>query len=215
MTGEGYRFLAHLPALKDLGLCIENPVVADIAYQHVGRCQGLTTLNLNQSEGTQAGFDQLAPLTNLTFLDVGDCGITNLGFLSGMQRLEKLIVSSNQIHDSDLLNLNCHTTLKQLSLANTGVTDGCGPILSQFHDLEDILISRTNITDAILPYLLSLPKLISLAIWDTKLTPDCVRYLKGMTQLHHLMLPKGLLSDAEWESLQKSLDRTRLSEVKW
>jgi hypothetical protein len=110
------KHLVALPQLKKLHLG-ENDGVTDEALVYVGKLSGLTELILWDSPITDAGIKQLAPLKELTSLDLAFATKLTTACLADiiqLPKLELLVLSGTNV--DDVSSLSKLSALKELRL---------------------------------------------------------------------------------------------------
>ncbi len=79
----------------------------------------LEKLTVVSDVSVQPLLDEICKLNYLKYLDLTDCGVSVVGYLSEMPVLETLILDNNRV--SDLKNIQVMSTLKTLSLKNNNL----------------------------------------------------------------------------------------------
>ncbi len=124
----GYR--KDCPKLEslDLGSNFQNHVTDD-GINNLKDLKFLTYLDLLGTRATDLGIGHIKGQTNLTFLalgihpvrsDISDAGLANL---SGMKKLETLIIVNPPVTDAGLEHVKKLTSLKRVRLERTDVTE--------------------------------------------------------------------------------------------
>lgn len=123
-------YLKDCPKMEslDIGTNYQNHVTDD-GLQNVRAMKFLVYLDILGTRATDVGLGHLKDLANLTFLAMGNHGvrtdISDAGFsnLSGMKKLETLIVVNAAVTDAGLEHVKKLTNLKRVHLAKTNVTE--------------------------------------------------------------------------------------------
>ncbi len=129
--------LEHAISLKELKLKVNVTTIYPITYLN------LTKLTLVSDVSVQPLIDEMGDLKHVTWLDLSDCGISALGYLSEMPSLETLILDNNRV--TGLAYLNEMPFLTTVSLKNNNITD-----ISVFKSnltIKNLYIDNNLITD--------------------------------------------------------------------
>ena len=111
--------------------------------------------------------------------------------------LEELNLGGTGITDKSLVHLRGMSSLQELSLFFTGVTDAGLKELTSLHSLRRLYIGSTNITDAGLEHLKTLNQLQILDVMDCEALSDAgLLHLHGLSELQTLSLRGTNISDA-------------------
>lgn len=163
--------LEGLAALKDLWLA-GNPQLGDPAVKHLQGLPALQMLNLSSSQVSDAGLEQLRPLTHLRELYLRRTRITDDGLkhLTGMTSLWKLSIGCNRIASAGLPHLTPLKNLEVLDLQGAQIVDKDLALLAGFPKLRGLELGDTSITDAAMVYLSSLPRLQRLRLNGVPIT---------------------------------------------
>ncbi|MHC4538349.1 MAG: ankyrin repeat domain-containing protein [Planctomycetota bacterium] len=115
----------------------------------------------------------------------------------GELALDKLNLTGSEITDADLgRRLDGLTSLRELRLQNTSITDAGLEHLKELTSLELLHIGNTQITDAGLAHIKDLTTLKTLCIHETLVTDSGLAHLKGLSSLTSLCLRNTKISDA-------------------
>ena len=176
------RLEARNREIKDLtGLeHAHNLEELDLSGEYV---EGEGTVNSN----TISDFSPIAGLTNLKWLYLSNCSISDVSFLEGLTQLIYLSLTSNPI--SDVSPLAGLTQLKWLYLFNTSVSDISA--LSELTQLSSLGISGSSLSD--LSPLSKLTQLTYLSLGNNSISD--ISPLKVLTQLTNLSLWNNSISD--------------------
>lgn len=157
--------LSHLPALEELRLdsCpVGDWTIAHLADNNV--VPNLRSLDLADTDLTDAGMPKLALFQNLTRLSLFYCNITNAGLqhVAKLKLLEVLNLDSREISDDGLRHLQQLRHLKSLDIFSGRITDaGCSHI-SSISSLECLELCGGGVGDLGCTALATLENLTSL-----------------------------------------------------
>lgn len=130
------------------------------------------------------------------------------GFLPKCDALETLQVGSSQRcqfrRGSGLRHIAHLSSLRDLNLCNSGITDSDFEPLEALAGLRRLNISGTRITDKTLKRLSAFTKLEDLSIYDTDITADGVLSLANVPSLRHVNMPDSIPAKAR-SALRKAL----------
>lgn len=137
-------------------------------------------------------------LTELRSLDLVETRITDAGLmhLSGLTKLEELLLWGNDIGDAGLAHLESLKDLKRLSLSDTRMTDAGLAHLAGLTKLQWLCLCENRISDAGLIHLKRLTDLRTLTLDDTLVTDDGLIHLRGLRSLETLWLNRTKVTDA-------------------
>jgi len=110
----------------NLGMSVISTKVTDAGLKELAPLKNLSTLDLSGTAVTDAGLKELAPLKNLTSLDLFRTAVTD----AGLKELAPL------------------KHLTSLNLAHTKVTDAGLKELAQLHNLTSLDLRVTHVTQA-------------------------------------------------------------------
>lgn len=117
--------------------------------------------------------------------------------------LVKVDLSFTQASDASLARLTGVTTLQELHLCGTKITNMGLKHVSGLTSLRVLDCWRCkNLTDAGLEHLAAMPHLQRLSLWNTNVTDDGLGHLKGLTSLRVLDLSHTRVSDAGLKQLE-------------
>ena len=117
----------------------------------------------------------------------------------------------NNSTDAGLENLECLTSLKEISLDRTHVTDKSLEYMKGLTKLRLIGLSETKVTDAGLEFLQDLIALETLNLDNTHVSDAGLEYLKGLKSLKYLSLVNTQVTDAGAARLKKALPKCQIS----
>ncbi|MHC4401521.1 MAG: hypothetical protein ACYTG0_17755 [Planctomycetota bacterium] len=122
--------------------CLVFDLASDSDLAHLGGLKSLKSLDLRDTQITDAGLEYLKTLTNLKWLDLCDTQVTDAGleYLKALTNLEHLHLGWTHITDAGLVHLGGLVNLRDLQLSGTDVTDKAVEKLDQA--LPNVSISR-------------------------------------------------------------------------
>lgn len=103
----------------------------------------LEKLTIVSDVSVQPLLDEICEMKYLKYLDLTNCGISIIGYLSELPMIETMILDDNRV--SDLKNFQNIKTLKTLSLKNCNINDISG--FYAFTTLETLYIDNNKIED--------------------------------------------------------------------
>jgi hypothetical protein len=139
--------------------------------------QNLDLANTQITDDGLVVVGQLHKLRSLTFLgpEIGDRGVGHLKHL----RLDQLSLWKTSVTDAGIRHLRGMTTLRNLVLDETRITDAALDDVGQLTNLEEWLgLTHTHVTDAGLPSLAGLRKLKILNLIGTKVSSEGLEELR-------------------------------------
>lgn len=182
--------LRHLAALSKLELLELSGPIEDPSMKGLGGLVGLRTLRLAHPQIDDRIAPQLAKLTRLQWLDLGDTKITDDGLsgLSGLTELRTLHLHHTRITNRGLAQLAKLTALEELTLHSTDLVDAGVTHLAALQRLHTLRLDRTLITDAAIDTLVQLRALRRLNLAHTVVTGAGVARLRELPELEVLEL---------------------------
>jgi beta-lactamase regulating signal transducer with metallopeptidase domain/Leucine-rich repeat (LRR) protein/tetratricopeptide (TPR) repeat protein len=201
---------ADLAALKDVQqittLDLSDSDVTDAGLARLEEMTGLKQLDLNRCANiTDAGLTHLKPLKNLRRLSlfgdhITDAGLANLKDLVDLQTLQ--LFGSDQITDHGLANIAAMKHLKDLNLSGSQITDSGLTSLDDLK-LQGLWLDDCNgITDAGMPCLAKMTSLRRLGLDRTQLTDAGLKQLSSLKDLDTLSLDGTRITDAGLANLK-------------
>ncbi|MFI4851142.1 MAG: leucine-rich repeat domain-containing protein [Gimesia chilikensis] len=193
----------------------EQTLVSDREAPILGKMIYLTHLSFNGAELTDAGAQQLAPLTNLEWLTlnapqltdegiswIGECrdlwriylmnariGETTLQRISTLPELETVYLTGSTVSSTDLRHLKQLKKLRWLVLNETSIDDRAAPFLGELHSVKTLELGETQVGDEVCAALARLDQLEVLMLDETAVTDAGVRMLlEGCPHLEDLSL---------------------------
>ena len=136
---------------------------------------------------TDAGFEQIASLTQLKELRCTQCRVAKMG-LAPFVNLESLDLSYAAFGDAGMASLEGMHGLRRLYLRDTLVTDDGLRHIAGLTGLEELDLYGTKVTDEGVAYLKGLTKLRKLILLGAPVTDASAAVFAGMPRLHELNL---------------------------
>jgi hypothetical protein len=159
---DTFAKLADMTTLCEMR--IAGPAVNDALLARTPDLKHLYELSLDISHITVSGFQSIARMPNLRYLQIGGRNLT----------------------DADIDDLAGMTRLERLDICGSGLTDAGLEKLTQLPNLNSIMLYNNPITKASLGKLEQLPHLTSLDIRSTQIEEDSLPALARFTNLKHL-----------------------------
>ncbi len=207
--------MAAFAGLSDLrqldGLWIEETDATDDTLQALGNLTGLKTLKLGDKYFTDRDLARLAPLHDLTRLqlDGKSKGLHGSGFgaLSHLTHLKSLDLDSSGFEDEAMAPIGKLVSLEELDLSRTWITGKGLASLAPLSGLKKLRLSSCRRLEvSSLEVLTKFPRLESLAINNCPTDDSVVELLKKLTSLRELYLQPSGLSPAAYHALVSSLN---------
>jgi WD40 repeat protein len=126
------------------------------------------------------------------FPGVGD---EDLAPLQGLTTLRDLNLDHTEITDQGMKVIGGLEGLVKLSLTNTQVTDAGLAELKNLTRLEFLRLDKLPITDAGLAHLAALPRLREISLYQTRITDEGLAHLRGLSSLEILSLDETAIGD--------------------
>ncbi|MFA6211322.1 MAG: hypothetical protein WCT03_14985 [Candidatus Obscuribacterales bacterium] len=185
--------------------------MCDAALAHVVHFQGLTEINVDRSEATDAGLAKLKDVPSLVLISCFLSSIDGRCFkeLSTLPNLRALFAPYCQLKPENLRYLGQFPALQFLNLDWTHLGVAGAKYLSLCSRLEDLSVrGNVRFTDSCLLSIPQLKKLKKLDLRGTSVTVSGVRKLKGM-ELKMLLLPADMRENLV--ELRKVFPKTAMS----
>jgi hypothetical protein len=200
VTDEQLKGLAVVKGLTFLD--VSSPHVTDKGLETVARHQGLEVLKISCKNTTYTGLKALAGLPKLRLLMYGFQG-TRAGFhdARGFPRLEQLF-TSGMLTAEDLRGIGRITTLKELRLSRSTISDAGVNELTGLKQLQILDLSQTDLTDRGVQGLEGMTDLEILKLSKTKITDAGLKSLGKLKNLRTLGLSQNQIGDAGLKALR-------------
>ena len=200
-----------LPELRKLDFFYADGVT-DISLTEISKLKKLEYLCIASSSITSGGVSQLASLTHLKRLTLGESLDDN-----GMQHLQRLpnleefgCIGRSQVTDDGLAFLKYYPALRNLSLQdNRLITDAGVKHIRNASRLDTLMLYGQNFTNDSLKHLAGHPKLEKLLISDTRVTDSGLRHLSDLPKLNYLRMNRNKITDAGMVHL------ARIQQIEW
>ncbi len=168
--------------------------MCDAALAHVVHFQGLTEVNVDRSEATDAGLAKLKDVPSLVAISCFLSSVDGRCFkeLSTLPALRVLLASYCQLKPDNLKYLGQFPKLQILNLDWTHLDAAGAKYLGSCRHLEDLSVKgNVRFNDSCLEYIQSLRNLKRLELRGTSVSIAGVRKLKGI-ELRQLCLPAAM-----------------------
>jgi Leucine-rich repeat (LRR) protein len=185
--------LDRLDALQELRLTT-TVFATPKQWEHVGRREGLSKLILSGSNVTDDALRQVGRLSNLLDLQLDDTPVTDRGIahLDGLSNLLSLQLNRLDpqggpwISDNAMPTIRGLTSLVQLQLFRTDVTDAGVQHLASLKRLKHLNLSGTKVTNEGLQHLTALDSLQTLDLAYCEIDDDCLETLTKFQSLRQV-----------------------------
>ena len=167
----------------------------------------VTSLNMNDTDISDASIDNFTGMKDLTILGVNDTNITGDGLLK--LPLEQLYsLECNHIKNAKVLlpRLRSGNFIANLSLIGDGIRDEDLKLIGQFQKLNTLSLLENHITDKGIEYLSNAPKLKNLYVEGKEITPNILGSLKKM-KMHRVVIQNCPWSIAQQDEFRHKLKR--------
>jgi len=173
---------------------------------------------VNFDEGSDPSDDDLSVLQDLpdlrelTLADrtrITDKGLRNL---SGLRRLQVLVLSGTQSEGRGLAYLRSPQRVEGLALHNAPITDEALAHVGKMSSLKWLILSGTRITDNGLVHLSSLRSLEDLQIHETAVADKGLRHLESIGSLKRVLLDSTQTTADGRASLRRALPNCKVSD---
>ncbi len=178
--------LSGLPTLKHLVLKTDS--IRDISA--LKKLPNLRQLTLNNSPDID--FAPIAELKNLTCLEICNCDLNDLSFLSTLGQLEELVITHHEKRELDLTPLTHLDNLERLEVCYNAIQD-ISP-LAHLNQLKRLFLDNNEITD--ISALAGLTGLTKLSLAGNRI--EDISALTHLKQLDVLVLYGNPLKDAAY-----------------
>lgn len=181
--------------------------ITDQGLVHLQDMQKLEFVWLSHTGITDRGLPHLAALSQLKRLKLAGTRVTDKGVAClNLSSLKELDLSETDITDNALKSLAASKSLEFIDLSKTEITGKGLALLAGMPNLKTLWLDGTTITNADLPLLAELPALESLHLSDTWITDEGLYHLKGIA-LTNLVLVRTSITD---KGLRALTDQTQL-----
>ncbi len=193
--------LVTLDWVYDLNLQKKKIIPSDMKLlEYLPNIRGL---QMQDSDLDDSGAVYIKSLHELQWIFLTNTAVSDLSFLSGLEKFETLYATGTRVNDRSLEALSGLPALKALDLQFTQVTDEGMKHLSSIRSLEKIDISGTAVTIKGLKILSELPSLEDISY--PKSIKDAPLLRAGLIRMHHvktvIALPCAKIKDEELKEL--------------
>ncbi|MES1258860.1 MAG: hypothetical protein ABUS51_10535, partial [Acidobacteriota bacterium] len=158
---------------------------------------------------SDAGFEQIATLTQLKELRCTQCRVAKLG-LAPFVHLESLDLSYAAFGDAGMVSLEGMRDLRRLYLRDTLVTDEGLKHIAELTKLEELDLYGTKVTDAGIASLKRMKEMRKLILLGAPVTDESAAVFAGMPHLHELNLYRSHVTNSGLRSLTGLKEMTTL-----
>jgi hypothetical protein len=148
ITDEGLKHLANLDGLRAFNA--RNAKITDAGLKNM-RLHAKTDLRLlwiSQTQISDAGMDEIAPLVELRHLYLSETKVTDEGIkkLGKLSNLEYFYAKKLPLSDDGLATLKAAKNLTYLDLSHTKITDKSLDAIAQMSKIKTVWINESGIT---------------------------------------------------------------------
>jgi hypothetical protein len=164
------------------------------ALAHLSKLSGLTSIDIDRSDATDAGVSQLRGCTSLEGLSCSMSAVKGTFFkdLESLKSLRGLWIANCLIDQKNMVYLSHFPNLKELDIERTQLNSDGAKFLARCSSLESLVVrGNAKFDDNCLQYLLPLKNLSSLDLRETPVTMKGLRTLK-LPKLRSIGLPHSL-----------------------
>ncbi|MFO0818342.1 MAG: protein kinase [Pirellulales bacterium] len=198
--------LQHLPDLQTLNLWGSDQVTDD-GLRHVGLLKSLRSLDLGLVPIGDAGVVHLAPLKQLTNLNLSHTRVTDgaLSTVASLRALQSLALDNVPITDEGIKPLGELTELSYLNLLSTKIHGTGFRHLARLSKLNQLWLNGSPVSDEGVEHIVALAAVSQLYLAKTKVTDKSLVHFANMKSLRELTLRETVVTHAGIEQLRKSL----------
>lgn len=202
---EEYPSLALFTNLKSFKFS-SSPLFIETNAKFIAKLEQLDSLSIIAPKISQRILKDLSPLKNLTSLKIStdNVGLYEIKNFSKLKTLD-LSLSSHQLSDEGVEEINVLTNLESLNLSNTAVTCKCLKPLKKLNFLTNLDLSNTKISDDGFENIASLNNLKDLNLTQTEITGAAIQELAKIKGLKTIKLKKSGINDIALKELQRNL----------
>ena len=201
--------LSHLASLKAIEvLNLETTEVGDLGVAALTPLTSLHTLNLSHTMLSSKGLLSVGKLTNLKRLNIGHTLVETLQGIEQLSKLEGLSVSGNGVGDTALTSLAALSSLKELDLSYTEISDAG---LKKLPPLQSLDLNATEIGDDGFEVLAGMSGLKQLRINYGRFTDKGVQRIAALKNLESLELARSRVSDESMQAIASLPNLRRLN----
>lgn len=215
-SADAVRELGNVKSLT--ALSISRCIQVDTMLKEIAGLKNVTTLSLsgdrNFGEVTDAWVKALAPMENLTDLELLNTKVTTVGVghLAAYKKLTRLSLEQSTVQDFALKELGKLTNLTALNITHTEMSGKGMKLLAPLTNLAELHIGGLeNLSAAELKGLTPLTKLKTLDLRYTPLKDDWLKGLVAFKELTTLELSATDVTDAGVKELSSLKDLTTLN----
>jgi hypothetical protein len=206
LESNALNIKGHVVRLQEQHLTPEGTIKAEV-LEPLKEVSGLI-LGIDGTNLTDAGLEQISPLTQITSLSLISCRkITNAGMahLGGFTQLQSLFLNNTKISDAGLQSLKDLKSLNELNLFGTEITDAGLEYVGGMENLSSLsLISCREISDAGFSHLHNLKKLRMLWLINTKIGDEGLKQIDSENPLEEVALNNTKITSKGVDEFRKT-----------
>ncbi|MCA9109345.1 MAG: hypothetical protein KDA52_05330 [Planctomycetaceae bacterium] len=177
VTNRGVAILSRCEGITELYL--KGTAIDDKCGESLGKLSQVWSLNLSDTNITDAILPCLSSMNRLKMLTLDNTGVTGIGFVALPSSVRRLYVEGCSVRDvAAAVVAENLPALRTLNLNYTLVTDKALEPLSKLADLSNLRLSHTQVTDAGMQCLAGHAELMMLYLEGTAVTAECITWLK-------------------------------------
>lgn len=208
LTDQDFGGLESFRDLTSLDVC--DTQLSDAGLVHIAKLTHLRSLDISNEEVTEAGLRHLSGMS-LDDLEVGlewtDVCLSN--YLAASSPPAIFDLSNSKVTDESVVLLADCDVLESLDLRGTTISDKSIIALVELPRLGSLDIGSTNATDEWIELLMHSKSLESLCVSHTKISCDGLKRLAGLTTLEEIVLHFGQFTPSEGRELMNALPGIR------
>lgn len=201
--------------LQFMSMADNEDGLSDRAMPYIHHLSGLQSIDLDNSETTDAGLAKLGSMPALRALTMDSTMVKGPGLKQlKAPRLIMLRVGRSQVDNESLSSLQQFPLLENLGMVHVGLDLKGLSHIAKCHNLHNLELGENRIDDSAVPFLLQLKKLKSISVKQTGIT------IKGLERLARngveevqLMRPLKNYSKSDQLAIRKAFPRERFNGV--
>lgn len=176
LGADTFAGMTGVPSLKSLR--IAGGPLGDAEFAGIGTISSLERLQVGSNKISGTGWRHLRRLRQLKHLSLSHIDDAGMVAVSGLDKLETLVICSKRLGASQPEPWTSLTRLRSLSLTNSAVDDAGLLNVARLTNLEDLNLEGTRITDAGVAELERMTRLRGLNLRRTLVTPGGIAKLQ-------------------------------------
>ena len=179
VTQAGIQQLSVKQSLRTLK--IGGLQIGDDVLKVVSKMSQLAGLSLDNCDISDTGVARLGslPLQDFTIYQSGQVTDEGLAVLASFDNLKSLTLRDIPARCASLQRLPHPEKLRQLNVAQSGITDDDARVLGRFTGIEKLIVSETALSDAVIETLARLTSLKYLEMTQTQISAAGVKQLQA------------------------------------